>query len=106
MKYTPRYFTPEKLIRAVGFRKATNRGWEIPVNASGKFRKGIGKRRLHAFIHHGYVDIHYDGPKHISVRNNKLVVATMEKIKALDTRKVYWKVKFLKLKRKIYGKKK
>lgn len=98
MKYTPRYFSCEKLLRAVGFvpcEKSIDRGFEI------KFR---GKRRLHAFIHHGYIDIHWDSQKHHVSRTCGQVYDVERKIRRLDTRRVYWKVKFLKLKRKIYDK--
>ena len=103
MRYTPKNYTPEELLMKVGFVKANGMGLEIKRMDVPLVRKPSEKNeRLHAFVHHGRVDLHWDkdtGGEHEMERSHYLVKLYMRMMIKLDRATDSW---WVKIKRKLY----
>jgi hypothetical protein len=92
MRYEPQHKKPEEILRALGFNPAKGLGWERTLKQfqeEGVITKNNPKFvRLHAFIHHGLIDMHaeksFEPGKNTMIRNHPLENLYREKIRALD----------------------
>lgn len=85
MNYYPKHKTCDELLILNGFTPEKTKGWEkiLPNSPTGN--------RLHAFTHHGFIQIHYDvmgGPNgHQGKSYHKQAQKCIEEIETLDTSK-------------------
>jgi len=111
MNYITQHKTPEELLRALGFEKAPDRGWQIITSNNGINREKkkrfhftpvvqlegikyvdtrslIPKTRLHALFFENQLSIHWDAAarknKHKADSRHSEVIKVMNRIKELD----------------------
>jgi hypothetical protein len=90
MKYTPKYKTPDWLLKELGYNEPSNRGYRKVMTKKNIRRKNSGKlyNSMHALTSLGEINLHYDKAKtptiHESFKRHCLVVEEMKKIIDLD----------------------